>query len=399
MTLLLQLNGELPETFPGHERRLWLWGCRRKACRRKSGSLRALRGVRATIEATSDTGGAARLDETGGQTPVADGIRSQQQKDLGAALFGGKPASGLESGNPFATGGNPFSASSKQAPNSDAFSNPAARTKTASQPAPFYSTASTTKDLPQTFAEKARVDSSSTPAGPVRRQKAIPNIPWPPPSTFQPSYPIYNLDAEPEYVSPEPQQKHSAAHDATTTNLLHSFNQGELVISPRPESSEEDLPDDAYDKAFARFASVLAQNPEQVLRYQFDGIPLLYSTTDAVGRLLAPTMRHQSPQTKVQTVARVAGEEVVSRIPRCGCCGADRVFELQLTPHAIVELEAEDPDGGVEGMEWGTIILGVCSRDCLGDAAWNGGETRYAEEWVGVQWEEVVTREVSSKKP
>lgn len=59
---------------------------------------------------------------------------------------------------------------------------------------------------------------------------------------------------------------------------------------------------------------------------------------------------------------------------------------MQLTPHAITELEAEDMS--IDGMDWGTVIVGVCSEDCQekGKAA---GQVGYVEEWVGVQWEEI----------
>jgi pre-rRNA-processing protein TSR4 len=57
-----------------------------------------------------------------------------------------------------------------------------------------------------------------------------------------------------------------------------------------------------------------------------------------------------------------------------------------LTPHAITELEAHEMS--IDGMEWGTIILGVCSKDCK-PADVPEGEVGYVEEWVGVQWEEV----------
>lgn len=76
-------------------------------------------------------------------------------------------------------------------------------------------------------------------------------------------------------------------------------------------------------------------------------------------------------------------------MPRCESCGAERVFELQLVPGLIVALEGEaegDGKGGVdleEGMEWGTVIVGVCGRNC-GVV----GEVVFREEWCGVQWEE-----------
>lgn len=62
------------------------------------------------------------------------------------------------------------------------------------------------------------------------------------------------------------------------------------------------------------------------------------------------------------------------------------MFELQLTPHAITELEVDEM--GMEGMEWGTVIVGVCGKDCVPNAT-GDGEVGYLEEWVGVQWEEL----------
>jgi pre-rRNA-processing protein TSR4 len=113
--------------------------------------------------------------------------------------------------------------------------------------------------------------------------------------------------------------------------------------------------DSMMDKEFQKFADRLAQNPEQILRYDFAGQPLLYSKKDAVGAKWP-------------------------RVPGCGSCGAARVFELQLTPHAITELEAEDMS--LDGMDWGTIIMASCGADCAGEK----------EEWVGVQWEELTSR-------
>jgi pre-rRNA-processing protein TSR4 len=39
-------------------------------------------------------------------------------------------------------------------------------------------------------------------------------------------------------------------------------------------------------------------------------------------------------------------------------------------------------------MEWGTVIVGVCERDCSPRHV-GTGEVGYLEEWAGVQWEEL----------
>jgi pre-rRNA-processing protein TSR4 len=145
------------------------------------------------------------------------------------------------------------------------------------------------------------------------------------------------------------------------------------------QKEDKDAYESTIDKTFQKFADRLAQNAEQVIRYEFKGQPLLYSKSDAVGKLLAPS--------NAQNAKVVAGQGPGGGgMPRCENCGSGRAFEVQLTPHAITELEAEDLS--LEGMEWGTIIVGVCERDCLPRGT-DLGEVGYVEEWAGVQWEEV----------
>lgn len=141
----------------------------------------------------------------------------------------------------------------------------------------------------------------------------------------------------------------------------------------------EKLFESSMDKTFQKFADRLSQNPEQVLRYELAGTPLLYSTTDAVGKLLTPP----------SGAGKVTTSGGASRIPRCTNCGAERKFEVQLTPHAITVLEEEELS--LEGMEWGTVIMGVCSKDCPSKDV-EEGIVGYLEEWVGVQWEELQKR-------
>jgi pre-rRNA-processing protein TSR4 len=138
----------------------------------------------------------------------------------------------------------------------------------------------------------------------------------------------------------------------------------------------EKLFESSMDKQFQKFADRMAQNPEQILRYELDGTPLLYSTTDAVGKLLSPSSGSGG---KISVAGGTKG------MPRCNNCGSERLFEVQLTPHAITVLEEQELS--LEGMEWGTIILGVCSKDCVPRGV-EEGQVGYAEEWVGVQWEE-----------
>lgn len=204
-----------------------------------------------------------------------------------------------------------------------------------------------------------------------------PAEPWPAQSAFPPAYPLYHLDAD--YEALDAPKNEIPANARITDMDIDSIGADDAVGGSSSSSTADDNKaafESAMDTTFQKFADRLAQNPEQVLRYEFGGSPLLYNKNDAVGKKLG----QQQDGGKVQ---------VKSGMPRCGNCGAERVFEMQLTPYAIVELEAEEL--GLEGMEWGTVILGVCSKDCLARGT-KLGEVGYVEEYAGVQWEEQVSR-------
>ena len=334
----------MPNKFPGHERWLYIFGCRRKACRRKDGSVRAIRGIRRPkVKADAPL---KVIDSTikASEPPV----------NVGAALFGASS----RMTQPAATG-NPFSTSSSF---STASANPfASASSLAAKPAQKADVHS----LPQSFAEKARIGEASSSS-----KVAKPFEPWPEEGKFPSAYPSFHLDAEYETLSIPPTPEVSHAIPSVDGN--DSGGRGE----------DKELFESTMDKTFQKFADRIAQNPEQVLRYEYSGSPLLYSTTDAVGRLMAPTTH--------KTSARVTTSDIEgSRIPRCVNCGAPRVFEVQLTPYAIVVLEEDEMS--IDGMDWGTIILCVCSQDCSSQGT-PDGEVGYIEEWVGVQWEELEER-------
>jgi pre-rRNA-processing protein TSR4 len=220
-------------------------------------------------------------------------------------------------------------------------------------------------NLPETFTQKAQISANNNKAAPI--STLAPAEPWVDDPT---PYPSYHLDADKEYLYPEPQS------EAIPSNTRVD-NDGESSNA----ADEKALFESAMDKTFQRFADRISQNPEQVLRYEFAGQPLLYSKTDAVGKLLAP-----ATEGKVHTTTSQNGASGGLKIPRCSSCGAGRVFEMQLTPHAITELEAEEMS--IDGMDWGTIMVAACSEDCQ-ERGKAKGEVGYVEEWVGVQWEEI----------
>ncbi|KAF2096889.1 hypothetical protein NA57DRAFT_78479 [Rhizodiscina lignyota] len=356
MTLMLQLNGNLPERFPDHERRLYLFTCRRKPCRRKEGSIRGFRGTKITKATTY--GKPQQLGLSSG----AEAGEKPKQPDLGAALFGVAPSSGSTT-----AGANPFSTSTPKT-QSNPFST---ASSLAAKPPQKPTQDDATNGLSETFADKVRLSSPPPPAQPVGLLEA-----WPAQSSFPRPFTCYSLDADYETLSEETP---AASTRANVTEM--DIDGASSNTGGGGGNEDKDLFESSMDKTFQRFADRLSHNPEQALRYEFNGQPLLYSSTDAVGRRFT----HSSSQS---TAAKVVTSGGVG-IPSCQNCGAKRTFELQLTPHAIEMLETDEPaNAALEGMDWGTVILGVCEKDCGAKNA-KVGEVGYLEEWVGVQWEEL----------
>lgn len=352
MVLLLQLNGDLPKDFPGHERRLYVLSCRRKTCRRKEGSIRVLRSLR-TSEAAAKEVQKEEVKPTPKPTPQGQG-KVVSNTMFGDSLFGSKPTGGAFGGNPFSSApagasANPFSTAAPTA-------NPFSTSELAAKPPQKPDT-----DLPQTFASALSLNAPAPSPPP-------PTEPWPVDSALPAPYPLFYLaDADYETLDkdePEPIQKHQ---------ILEMEEEGSASASGGKE--DKDVYESSIDTTFQKFADRLSQNPEQVIRYEFKGSPLLYTKSDAVGKLLGGSGNANAKVT-------VGG----GKMPRCANCGAGRCFEVQLTPHAITELESEEVS--LEGMEWGTVIVGVCERDCQARGV-GVGEVGYLEEWAGVQWEEV----------
>ncbi|KAI0127648.1 programmed cell death protein 2 [Xylariales sp. AK1849] len=347
MVLLLQLNGELPDRFPGHERRLYVFSCKSKSCRRRDGSTRVLRGVRIAPGSKSTTKKKAQIED---RPPPKEEAKSQS--NLGETLFGAKTlGSSSHSANPFATSSS--SSSNPFATSSNPFSSPAKSESKPSEVPTEGSIEESIKSLPKSFAETLSLNNHQAEAGP-----SPPPEPWPVEKNLPTPYPIsYLAEADYETLDPTPPPI------AQATSRMNVDD----ASAPSGGKEDRDVFESSMDADFQKFADRLAQNPEQVIRYEFGGQPLLYSKTDAIGQLLSGSRG----------------------MPRCGNCGSSRTFEVQMTPNAIAELESEEL--GLEGMDWGTVIIGVCESDCQARGV-SEGDAGYLEEWVGVQWEELTAR-------
>ncbi len=337
MSLLLQLNGDLPEYFPNDERRLHLFTCRKKPCGRKTGSIRAIREVR-----KHKAEGPTQSKE---EKALLNPEPQKQSEDLGATLFGATSSKpNLSNANPFSISSQPSLVSSNPFSSLPPTSTLAAKSPQQAQEPPTES-----------FASRLRISSQ-----PPQSTTDAPDESWPPELAFPKPFPCLRLDAEYETLIPEKPQ----IPEASSSKIQAQYAEEDGTAA---NGLEKDLFESSLDKTFLKFSDRLAQNPEQVLRYEWKGKPLLYSSTDAVGKQGLPS----NGKTKTN-----------SGMPRCESCGAERVFEMQLVPGAIAALE-EDDVNLEEGMEWGTIIVGVCERNCG-----RNGEVTFTEEWCGVQWEE-----------
>jgi pre-rRNA-processing protein TSR4 len=340
MSQLLQLNADLQSFFPQDERRLHIFTCRKKQCTKKIGSVRAFREVRK-----------AHVRERKEKKPVVEEKTAPKPvQDLGSALFG-------SSGQAAFNGGNPFSSSNS----GSAEANPFASIGSPSSLAAVSPQRPVEEQPPaQSFAEKLKIGAET--GSPSQQHHTEP---WPSESAFPSPFTSFYLDAYPEELEKE-------ATASVPAKAESSGSAYDIEDSKSTPSLDKDTFESALDKTFQKFSDRISQNPDQVLRYEFKGEPVLYSGNDDVAsRFIVPHGKAGAPK----------------GMPRCESCGAARVFEMQLVPGLIYEVEKDEEMSLDDGMEWGTIIVGTCEKNC-GEAE----SVSFREEWSGVQWEERVAR-------
>ena len=355
--------------------------------------MRALRGSRIFGNQVEDAGKKDKRATIG----VKGGNVAQSATGLGNSIFGKTKSNPSNVGNE-----NPFSQANSSKPGSGS-SNPFSSPSQANNP--FSSTvlaqgtplsestpssSATEPDLSTTFAQKARLSPASAQ---IDTASSITHEPWP--KSLPDSYPLSHLDAA--YETLDPPSLSQSSSKASRVSLINSIPTNSTA-GGEPEDGKDGV-EMSMDSTFQKFADRVAQNPEQVLRYEFGGSPLLYRRDDKVGQMLlqeGSSVAGAGNGSSTSIMGRLQGSGGVGTVggglPRCGHCGSQRVFEFQLMPHAIVELETEEE--GLDGMEWGTVIVGVCSKDCADEDVDGKSEkmVTWREEWVGVQWEEEVKR-------
>jgi len=371
MSLLLQLNGEIPES--PHARMFYLFACRTKTCRRRKNYAKVLRAVMRSTEVPEEPEVPVNFPKKE-EFPGLEKQKKVEAVQQGNFLFGGssKPAVGS---NPFSMGSttsnsNPFSTVSttnNTTPSSSYTATPNPLSSPPAQQSPSRAPQTSTKSLTKSFAETLKFAEGGLPSHETGDTRCFgPAEPWPEKLPYK--YPLFHLDAEYEAI------------EKTTGLKAHQLKKYERLMSQAEEDGDEEkegskseqdsnTPSNGQidDDVFQRFADRIANNPEQVLRYERGSTPLFYAVSDEVGRLLNPND---------------AGF-LATRIPKCGNCGdSTRVFEFQITPHAIAVLEGDEE--GFDGMDWGTIMAFTCK--CVPKVL-DRNRVGYVEEYVSVQWE------------
>ncbi|XP_078400804.1 programmed cell death protein 2-like [Cetorhinus maximus] len=126
--------------------------------------------------------------------------------------------------------------------------------------------------------------------------------------------------------------------------LLQEYQRREGInVEQLAFSSCEDRVTEAYekgkvrhgDRTFVKFMKQISNCPEQILRYCWNGSPLLLS----------------SPPVGIKTTT-----------PACGVCGSARVFEFQLMPALVNMLKSAGREE--VGVEFGTVLIYTCEKSC-----------------------------------
>ncbi|WVW85081.1 hypothetical protein I302_107117 [Kwoniella bestiolae CBS 10118] len=350
-----------------NDRTLYVFACSRAGCQKKDGSIRAFRASIRNDEYVKDVEEKRKAAEAEAEKAREEARKnpftlSSNAQPNGSALFGSaQPLFGAAPSNPFA------------APSSD--------------PTPKTSTDSATEDLSKLYISSS--SSSTTLAPPI--------------PAYQPAQYLTTID---EYLPPPEEVEYESSDDED--------NADEELKGVMLDDNLERLLNQKVDEVFQAFVRRLEGSDgglKQVLRYDFGGIPLPYSSVSPITRKLFPGC--EKPLTKNQELDMNGLYKLDEKvIKRCERCGGQRTFELQLTPYLLSilkphtisttgevstkeqskgkmteeerkkelnELAKKINEGGAvdDEMEWGNIMVFGCEGDCVG----------LNEEVVAVEWE------------
>uniref|UniRef100_A0A914CKE3 MYND-type domain-containing protein n=1 Tax=Acrobeloides nanus TaxID=290746 RepID=A0A914CKE3_9BILA len=152
-------------------------------------------------------------------------------------------------------------------------------------------------------------------------------------------FPEYGMELATDYVprneidSDCDDECEEEEEDDKLAKKFKELKQYEVTTNEISAKDLEGLEETPKDLAFNHFHKALSREPEQIMRYDRGGTPIL--ATD-----LAP---------------------IPSNIPKCELCGAPRSFEFQLTPHLLSLMEVDSVGSSID---WATVLVYTCSMDC-----------------------------------
>lgn len=364
MALLAQAYA--PLDGKAYDRLIYVFACKNTArCSRKKGSIKAIRAI------NKDPAIAQKIYEEQqeeAQKALDEKLRLEDKKkfqiEMTKDLFDvTKPSD--KGGNSFQTNDNPFK-SLKPFGDSNAFNSSS----------PFGSSNPFEKKeqpQPEKNGKKSYAEASKTAKPPAPVKKPL--------SANLPEYPGYILFTEKEKLKkvtlePELEKYKHLIETSTEEEGPSKGGKKERTLSSSSSSSAavnsqtNQISKMLDDKFFENFTSVVNHNPTQVLRYDLDGQPILYSGKDDVAK-----------QVSDKTIPDPAYNP-----------SSRRRFELQLMPKAIMDLEGEGASVAdiLNGMSWGTIVVYTDEEDYMPSLDEN--HVGYVREYCGVQWEESVER-------
>ncbi|KAF9104734.1 hypothetical protein BGX27_009972 [Mortierella sp. AM989] len=392
--MYLLLQAYVPLEKSPYDRTVYVWACNSRLCMRKNGSFRVIRALKMNAEyaqklekkpkpAAAPTPAAAP-----GAVAAANPFAAPGAFDMGNALFGGA-GSGFN---------NPFAASSST-PNP--FAPPPGFGVTSPTPAVKSFASVTSSNIPKEESGSESEEDEDTTPEPTDWPEKLP--------AFDPHY---------LYIAEEVLEKSNTIDDEISQRYGHL-----LALEEAAANDDEDengaggsggatWSGEAYekaslpkgvDKAFKKFTERVQSWPDQCVRYDFPGSPLLFSYSDRTAQTLLPpnTTKHS----KLSTPS-------AHRIPKCPACKGPRGFEFQLMPNLLSMLDVTSKNylsqeekqslkerKGAQvfdvGMEWGTILVYSCVEDCFGRKVQNeenNGDNqkkvKYFEEVALVQFED-----------
>uniref|UniRef100_A0A060T770 ARAD1B21120p n=1 Tax=Blastobotrys adeninivorans TaxID=409370 RepID=A0A060T770_BLAAD len=238
---LCQISAPLDGTF--YDRTLYVLVCVSKDCRRKDGSVRAIRSIRRDPE--REAAEKAKLEQEKEQEELKKKAGISKAAEVSQSIFGGDQDS---NDNPF--GANPFDKSPFQ---SDQLK------KSPGEEKNKKSDASVERNVPENPKTTSDLDSS-------------------------PAFPSYYIEVEGEVLE-------APSADIDTSNVeiddeVDVEESGSSGLKGQQKDLAQMVEGAITDEVFQKFVNVTGSNPEQVVRYERNLEPLLYNGEDDIAKSL-----------------------------------------------------------------------------------------------------------------